>query len=63
MLFRSILSGSEAYSQALLLYKNLQMLSQQNVPGAKAAYEDLRSLYPGNSRTKGDNKKKDDDAK
>ena len=58
-----ILSGSEAYSQALLLYKNLQMLSQQNVPGAKAAYEDLRSLYPGNSRTKGDNKKKDDDAK
>lgn len=53
----AIMSGSEAYSQALLLYKSLQILSQQNVPGAKAAYEDLRTLYPGYGRAKGDQKK------
>ncbi|SDC00031.1 hypothetical protein [Williamwhitmania taraxaci] len=50
----AILAGSEAYSHALLLYKSLQILSQQNVPGAKAAYEDLRSLYPGYGRPKND---------
>lgn len=40
----AILSGSEAYSQALLIYKSLQLLSQQNIPGAKGAFEELRAI-------------------
>lgn len=52
----AILSGSEAYSQALLIYKSLQLLSQQNIPGAKGAFEELRGLYPGKHRPSSEDK-------
>ena len=43
----TILAGSEAYSNALAIYKNLQRLAEEDVPGAKGAFEELRAIYPG----------------
>jgi len=50
----AMLAGSEAYSQALLFYSNAKQASKNNVPGAKAVFNELKSRFPA-SRRKSDN--------
>jgi hypothetical protein len=41
------LIGSDIYYMALAYYKNLKVLAEQNVPGAKPIFDDLSATYPG----------------
>jgi hypothetical protein len=41
--------GFDLYQSALSYYKNIKMLSEKNVPGAKAIYDDLSAQFPGHS--------------
>ncbi|MCG8581886.1 MAG: hypothetical protein MI866_18310 [Bacteroidales bacterium] len=47
-------AGSEAYTQALLLYNNAKLAARNNVPGAKEVYDDLRSRFPNTRRRAGE---------
>lgn len=38
-------AGSEAYSAALIFYKNVQVASKMNVHGAQEIYDDLRKRF------------------
>jgi hypothetical protein len=40
-------AGSEAYQAALVFYKSVKMAAAQDVPGAKAVYEELKTRFPG----------------
>ncbi len=44
-----MLSGSEAYTAALLYYNNIKQAQKGNVPNAKTIYDDLSKRYPGRS--------------
>ena len=44
-----MLSGSEAYTAALLYYNNVKQALKGNVPNAKTVYDDLSQRYPGRS--------------
>ncbi|MCW3807998.1 hypothetical protein [Plebeiibacterium marinum] len=46
----TLLAGSEAYTQALLFYKNAKFAASNNVPGAKGVYDDLSSRFPSGKR-------------
>ena len=46
-------AGSEAYQAALVFYKSVKMAAAQDVPGAKAVYEELRTRVPGGKRKTG----------
>jgi hypothetical protein len=39
-------AGSEAYQAALVFYKSVKMAAAQDVPGAKAVYEELKTRFP-----------------
>ena len=41
-----MVSGSEAYSQALIFYNSVKQAAKQNVPGAKVVFEELQKRYP-----------------
>lgn len=41
----SLLGGSEAYQQALIFYNSVKYAASQDVPGAKAVYEDLKTRF------------------
>jgi hypothetical protein len=43
-------AGSEAYRAALVFYKSVKMAVAQDIPGAKAVYEELRTRFPGGKR-------------
>jgi hypothetical protein len=43
-------SGSEAYQAALVFYNSVKMAARQDIPGAKAVYEELRKRFPGTRR-------------
>jgi hypothetical protein len=43
-------AGSEAFQAALIFYGSIQTAAAQDIPGAKAVYEDLRSRFPGGRR-------------
>jgi hypothetical protein len=43
-------AGSEAYQAALLFYSATKTAAAQNIPGAKAVYEDLRTRFPSARR-------------
>ena len=45
-----MLAGSEAYQAALLFYSAAKTAAAQNIPGAKALHEDLRTRFPGARR-------------
>ncbi|MDR1115552.1 MAG: hypothetical protein LBL33_05295 [Tannerella sp.] len=47
-------SGSEAYQAALIFYNSVKMAARQDVPGAKAVYEELRKRFPGTRRKPGE---------
>jgi hypothetical protein len=40
-------AGSEAYQASLIFYNSVKMAARQDVPGAKAVYEELRKRFPG----------------
>lgn len=46
----SMLSGSEAYGSALSFYNSVKLQAKENVPGAKAVYEDLKTRFPGRGK-------------
>jgi hypothetical protein len=46
-------SGSEAFHAALAVYHNTQAAAKQDVPGAKAVYEDLKTRFPSVKRRSG----------
>jgi hypothetical protein len=43
-------AGSEAYQAALVFYKSVKMAAAQDIPGAKAIHEGLRSRFPSAQR-------------
>lgn len=47
-----MVAGSEAYRTALVFYQSVKMASAQNVPGAKAVYEELKTRFPNYGRPK-----------
>jgi hypothetical protein len=49
-----MVAGSEAYQAALVFYKSVKMAAAQDVPGAKAVYEELRTRFPGGKRKTGE---------
>jgi hypothetical protein len=48
-----MIAGSEAYHAALAVYHNVQAAAKQDVPGAKAIYEDLKTRFPGGKKRGG----------
>jgi hypothetical protein len=48
-----MVAGSEAYHAALAVYHNVQTAAKQDIPGAKAIYEDLKNRFPGGKRRSG----------
>jgi hypothetical protein len=47
-------AGSEAYQAALVFYKSVKMAAAQDIPGAKAVYEELKTRFPGVKRKTGE---------
>jgi hypothetical protein len=47
-----MIAGSEAYQAALMFYNSVKMASTQNIPGAKAVYEELKTRFPQTGRPK-----------
>ena len=43
-------AGSEAYQAALVFYSSVKVAAAQDVPGAKAVYEELRARFPRGRR-------------
>jgi hypothetical protein len=46
-------AGSEAYHAALAFYHNVQAAAKDDIPGAKAIFEDLKTRFPGGKRQGG----------
>ena len=42
-----MISGGEAYNEALVFYSAVRLAAKQNVLGAKAIYEELKTRFPG----------------
>jgi hypothetical protein len=40
-------AGSEAFQEALIFYNYIKIAAKQDVPGAKAIYEELKRRFPG----------------
>ncbi|MDR1326361.1 MAG: hypothetical protein LBK00_10040 [Treponema sp.] len=45
-----MLAGSEAYHAALVVYHNVQAAAKQDIPGAKAVYENLKPHFPSGKK-------------
>ncbi|MDR1867353.1 MAG: hypothetical protein LBQ77_03675 [Treponema sp.] len=45
-----MVAGSEAYQAALIFYKSVKMAAAQDIPGAKAVYDELKTRFPGGKR-------------
>ncbi|MDR0641077.1 MAG: hypothetical protein LBG07_01290 [Treponema sp.] len=45
---------SEAYQAALVFYKSVKMAAAQDISGAKAVYEELKTRFPGGKRKTGE---------
>jgi hypothetical protein len=45
-----MVAGSEAYQASLVFYNSVKMAARQDVPGAKAIYEELKKRFPGGKR-------------
>jgi hypothetical protein len=46
-------AGSEVYHAALAFYHNVQAAAKNDIPGAKAIFEDLKTRFPGGKRQDG----------
>jgi hypothetical protein len=45
-------SGSESYQAALVFYNAVKAAAAQDVPGAKAVYDELKQRFPGHKLNK-----------
>jgi hypothetical protein len=45
-----MVAGGEAYHAALAFYHNVQAAAKDDIPGAKAIFEDLKNRFPGGKR-------------
>ncbi|MDR1400354.1 MAG: hypothetical protein LBJ41_10565 [Treponema sp.] len=45
-------AGSETYQAALVFYNSVKMAAAQDIPGAKAVYEELKTRFPQTGRPK-----------
>jgi hypothetical protein len=50
----TMVAGSEAYYAALVFYHSVKVAAAQDIPGAKAIYEELKRRFPGGKRKSGD---------
>lgn len=50
----TMVAGSESYHAALTFYNSVKIAAAQDVPGAKAVYEELKKRFPGHKRKNGD---------
>ena len=41
-----MIAGSEAYQAVLVFYHSVKAAADQNIPGAKAVYEELKTRFP-----------------
>jgi hypothetical protein len=48
-----MVAGSEAYQAALVFYKSVKVAAAQDIPGAKAIYEELKTRFPQRRGPKG----------
>jgi hypothetical protein len=48
----TLASGSESYQSALVFYNAVKAAAAQDVPGAKAVYDELKQRFPGRKRGK-----------
>ena len=48
----ALAGGSDAYQSSLLFYNSVKLATSNNVPGAKAVYDELRKRFPNHKRTK-----------
>jgi hypothetical protein len=48
----AMVAGSEAYQMSLIFYNSVKMAARQDVPGAKAVYEELKKRFPGGRHKK-----------
>jgi hypothetical protein len=46
----TMVADSEAYQFALIFYNSVKMAARQDIPGAKAFYEELKKRFPGPKR-------------
>jgi hypothetical protein len=46
----TMVAGSEAYQASLIFYNSVKMAARQDIPGAKAIYEELKKRFPGPKR-------------
>ncbi|MDQ2793937.1 MAG: hypothetical protein M3Y12_08015 [Bacteroidota bacterium] len=44
-----MVAGSEAYTNALIVYGNIKFMAKNKQPGAQAAYDELSQRFPGNA--------------
>jgi hypothetical protein len=42
----AMVSGSESFNAALVFYNSVKVAAAQDIPGAKAIYEDLKTHFP-----------------
>ena len=47
-----MVAGSEAYTASLTFYNAVKVAANQNVPGAKAIYNELKERFPGRPKKK-----------
>ncbi|MDR1325101.1 MAG: hypothetical protein LBK00_03595 [Treponema sp.] len=48
-----MVAGSEAYQAALVFYQSVKAAAAQDIPGAKAVYEELKTRFPQTGRPRG----------
>ncbi|MCW3075175.1 MAG: hypothetical protein JWP69_2244 [Flaviaesturariibacter sp.] len=46
----AMVSGSEAYTAALMYYNSVQRAAEQGIPGARAIADDLKQRFPSRQR-------------
>jgi hypothetical protein len=46
-------AGSEAYQEALVFYNSAKVAAAQDIPGAKAVYDELKTRFPQGGKRKG----------
>jgi hypothetical protein len=50
----TMVAGSESYQAALVFYNSVKMAARQDIPGAKAVYEELKKRFPGRHKRPGE---------
>ena len=48
------LLGWDVYNNVIAIYRNVKMLSKQNVPGINAIYDDLKKQFPHTTKVTGE---------